>query len=128
MTARGSRPWFDAAAADGENAVVTAAALEHLDREIGRTADRLRLLGARWAGRAQGPPSDVVARIRAALDAWADEAARVEGRHHGPVPDLGPRVLADQLVVLVDDLARVCAPERLAPLADELTALRRDLP
>ena len=53
---------------------------------------------------------DRIARARLALAELAALAARAEGRPIPPVPDLGPHVLADQVVVLAADARRAGVP------------------
>ena len=60
--------------------------------------------------------------VRPVVQALADAVADVEGRPVSPVPDLGPRVVMDQLTVMVHDAGHA----GLDPRAD-LAELRRDL-
>ena len=98
-------------------------ARDALLRELERAADRLRVLGPRWEARGQAPPEAP----RRVLQQLADLAADLEGGRRRAVPDLGGRVLADQILVLGHDLAGL-ADERAASSAREwLEALRRSL-
>ena len=57
----------------------------------------------------------------------ADLGADAEGRPRLAVPDLGPAVLADQLAVMFDDVARTGDPAALRRATEELAALRTAL-
>jgi hypothetical protein len=60
--------------------------------------------------------------VRPVIQELADAVADVEGRPHVDVPDLGPRVVMDQLTVTAYDAAQA----GLDP-APQLERLRRDL-
>jgi hypothetical protein len=63
--------------------------------------------------------------VRSVVQRLADAVADVEGRPHVVVPDLGPRVVMDQLTVMVHDAGIV---EGLrVDTASELTRLRHRL-
>ncbi len=68
-----------------------------------RLADRLRMLGPRWAARDHAADAAPVAAVRHALQQLADLGARHEGLPSRPVPDIGLHALADQLLVLTRD-------------------------
>ncbi|HET9656086.1 MAG TPA: hypothetical protein VFP72_12075 [Kineosporiaceae bacterium] len=106
-----------------------------LIREIERVADRLRVLGPRWASATaagsagqgtSGEPSGPE-RVREALQRLADLAADAEGRVRRDVPPLAPRALADQVLVLGHDLATLAAPGALSAGHAVLVELRRAL-
>src|SRR5919199_833582 len=83
-------------------------------RTAERLADRLRLLGPRWAARSRPEDAGPVAEVRAGLQRLADVAARAEGQPSRPVPELGLHALAHQLLVLARDVAATRVPEALA--------------
>lgn len=106
-----------------------------LTREIERVADRLRVLGPRWAsataagcsGQARpGEPSGPQ-RVREALQRLADLVADAEGRVRREVPPLAPRALADQVLVLGHDLATLADPGARGAGHTVLVELRRAL-
>ena len=72
-------------------------------RAAERLADRLRMLGPRWAARSNPADAAPAGAVRAALQRLADVAARAEGQPARPVPDVGLHALADQLLVLARD-------------------------
>ena len=95
-----------------------------LAREVDRVADRLRVLGPRWAARQHQPDAEAVAAVRAALQTLADLAADADGAPRRVVPELALHALADQVAVLAHEACRVGA----GPAAAEvLVALRRTL-
>jgi hypothetical protein len=63
----------------------------------------------------------------AAVQRLADLGADAEGRPRRAVPGLGPAVLADQLAVMVDDIARTGNPAAIEAAAAELSALKAAL-
>jgi hypothetical protein len=63
----------------------------------------------------------------ATVQRLADLGADAEGRPRLAVPALGPAVLADQLAVLVDDIARTGDPAAIAAATAELAALKTAL-
>jgi hypothetical protein len=82
----------------------------------------LRRLVERWQ---QLPLDQALARmpvVRPVVQALADAVADTEQRPHVAVPDLGPRVVMDQLTVMVHDAGQA----GLDP-APDLVALRRTL-
>jgi hypothetical protein len=95
-----------------------------LFREAERVADRLRVLGPRWAARRRDPDVTAVAMVRAALQSLADLAAEVDAAPHRQVPELALHALADQVLVLAYEAHRAGAA---GPAADVLTGLRRNL-
>jgi hypothetical protein len=109
--------------------VTTADAPDGYDvaRAAERLADRLRVLGPRWAARSVPADADQVAAVRAALQRLADSAGRAEGRPPRPVPDLGTHALADQLLVLARDAAGTGEPAVLDEAAGVLADLRARL-
>jgi hypothetical protein len=95
-----------------------------LEREAGRVADRLRVLGPRWAARRHEADAEAVAAVRGTLQTLADLAAAAEGAPRRPVPALALHALADQLLVLAHDAARCGAG---VPAVEVVVALRRTL-
>jgi hypothetical protein len=95
-----------------------------LARETERVADRLRVLGPRWAAREYAPDSEAVAAVRTALQALADVTAEADGDPRRAVPELALHALADQVSVLAHEAARAGAGPAAA---DVLVALRRQL-
>jgi hypothetical protein len=93
-------------------------------RSAERLADRLRLLGPRWAARDRAGDAAPVAAVRAGLQHLADVAAGAEGEPARPVPDLGLYALADQLLVLARDAAATGDPDVLADADEVLANLR----
>jgi hypothetical protein len=93
-------------------------------RAAERVADRLRVLGPRWAARDRPEDARPVAQVRAALQRLADAAARAEHHPARPVPDLGPHVLPDQVLVLARDAAATGDAEALAAADDVLAELK----
>ena len=96
-------------------------------RAAERIADRLRVLGPRWAARDRSEDARPAAEVRAGLQRLADAAARAEHRTARPVPDLGLHVLADQVLVLARDAAATGDAEALAEADDVLAGLRAGL-
>jgi hypothetical protein len=90
-------------------------------------ADRLRVLGPRWAARDRAEDEVPVAAVRAALQRLADAAARAEDRRARPVPDIGLHALGDQLLVLARDAAGSGDQAALDEAALVLAELRRAL-
>jgi hypothetical protein len=97
---------------------------EALGREAGRVADRLRVLGPRWAARDHAPDAEAVAAVRAALQQLADLAADAAGELRRPVPQLAVHALADQVLVLAHEADAAGAGDAAADL---LVVLRRRL-
>ena len=64
--------------------------------------------------------------VRALVQELADEVAGAQGIGPEQVPDLGPAVLPDQLLVMVHDYREAGLDG--ARLAERVTALRRSLP
>jgi hypothetical protein len=95
--------------------------------ELRRVATRLGALGPARLERAGADGVTPADRVRPVLQELADAAADAEGRSRRPVPRLAPHALADQLVVLVQDvLAAPGADETvLAAAHDRLVTLRR---
>jgi hypothetical protein len=63
-------------------------------------------------------------RVRALVQALADQVAEATGVPLSEVPDCGPATLMDQLTVMVYDAS---AAGLTSPLEQDLAALRRDL-
>lgn len=106
----------------------TSALADDVRRELGRVADRLRVLGPRWAQR-EHPPAELAA-VRAALQHFADlatDAADGNGESRRPVPALRLHALADQLTVLGHDVLLGAEPATLDAVRATLIQLRRAL-
>jgi hypothetical protein len=112
-----SDAWRSEGAPDAEGVV----------RAAERVADRLRVLGPRWAARDRPEDARPVGEVRAGLQRLADAAARAEHRPELPVPDLGLHVLADQVLVLARDAAATGDADALAEADDVLAGLRAGL-
>jgi hypothetical protein len=98
---------------------------DEVRRELGRVADRLRVLGPRWAQR-QSTPSEV-AHVRAALQRLADLAATGVPTETRRVPELGLHALSDQLLVLGHEALAEADADALADVHAVLVDLRRTL-
>ncbi|NLT53512.1 MAG: hypothetical protein GXX79_02860 [Actinomycetales bacterium] len=95
---------------------------DDVERELGRVADRLRVIGPRMEGRGTGPhgagdpgreAGAVLESARAAVQRLADLAADTEGLPRRTVERLPGHALADQVLVLGHDLlAAAPADER----------------
>lgn len=105
----------------------TAALADDVRRELVRVADRLRILGPRWAARSVPEDGALVADVRAMLQVLADLAAEPQGRPRLPVPELALHGLADQVLVLGHDLVAVGDAAALAAARDALAQCRRAL-
>jgi hypothetical protein len=93
-------------------------------RAAERLADRLRLLGPRWAARSHAADERPAAAVRAALQQLADLGAQTEGEPRRAVPDIGLHALADQLLVLARDVTASGDPAALDGAARTLDELR----
>ena len=94
-------------------------------REAERVADRLRVLGPRWANRDVAGDAQQVAGVRAALQQLADLAAQAGGEPRRGVPELRMHALGDQVLVLAHEAAAAgCG----ASARDVLVNLRHALP
>jgi hypothetical protein len=82
-----------------------------LEREAGRVADRLRVLGPRWAARDHAPDAAAIGAVRAALQALADVAADAAGAARRPVPPLALHAAGDQVLVLAREAAQAGATD-----------------
>ena len=96
-------------------------------RAAERLADRLRMLGPRWAARDNPEDATPAATVRDALQRLADLAARAEGEPSRPVPDIGLHALADQLLVLARDATAAGDGETLDEAARTVDELRSRL-
>ena len=96
-------------------------------RAAERLADRLRMLGPRWAARDNPADAAPAAAVRDALQRLADLAARAEGEPSRPVPDIGLHALADQLLVLARDATAVGDGATLDEAARTVAELRSRL-
>jgi hypothetical protein len=98
---------------------------EQLGREAERVADRLRVLGPRWANRDVATDAAQVAGVRSALQQLADLAADAWQMPHHDVPTLRLHALGDQVLVLAHEAAEAgCG----ASARDLLVNLRHALP
>ena len=98
---------------------------EQLTREAERVADRLRVLGPRWAHRDVAGDAEQVAGVRAALQQLADLAADAQQMPRHDVPELRLHALGDQVLVLAHEAATAgCG----ASACDVLVNLRHALP
>lgn len=79
-----------------------------------------------WALPAVGGGTRAAA-AAAAVQRLADLGADAEGRPRRPVPGLGPAVLADQLAVVADDVARTGDEAAIGAAAAEVAALKAAL-
>ncbi len=98
---------------------------DEVRRELGRVADRLRVLGPRWAQRQTPPPE--VEQVRAALQRLADLAANGATTGTRRVPELGLHALSDQLLVLGHEALAEADAGALAEVHTVLVDLRRTL-
>jgi hypothetical protein len=73
-------------------------------RRLERLAERLRVVGPRLAARDSEPARELLGRIRAGLQRFADLAADADGEPRRAVPELAPHALGDQALVLGLDL------------------------
>ena len=114
--------------------------VEEVTRELGRVADRLRVVGPRLAARAEHDEAAAagIDRARDVLQRLADLAAAGESRPRREVPHLAPHALGDQALVLGHDVLRAArgvgdagdddrATSLLAEAAVLLEGLRRAL-
>lgn len=95
-----------------------------LIREAERVADRLRVLGPRWAARRHAPDAEAIAAVRAALQQLADLVADADRAPRRPVPALALHALGDQVLVLSHEAGRAGVG---AAAAQVLITLRRRL-
>lgn len=102
----------------------TSALADDVRRELGRVADRLRVLGPRWAQR-EHPPAEL-ADVRAALQHLSDLADGA-GEQRRQVPALRLHALADQLTVLGHEVLLGAEPATLDAVRATLLDLRRTL-
>jgi hypothetical protein len=103
----------------------TSALADDVRRELGRVADRLRVLAPRWAQRDAPPPE--AEQVREVLQRFADLAADASGEPRRAVPRLALRALPDQLLVLGHDVLVVADATALATVHRALLDLRRSL-
>ena len=82
-----------------------------LEREAARVADRLRLLGPRWAARDHAPDAAAIDAVRAALQHLADLAADAGGGPRRAGPPLALHALGDQVLVLAREAAQAGATD-----------------
>jgi hypothetical protein len=98
-----------------------------LDREAERVADRLRVLGPRWAAREVAGDAEAVAAVRVVLQQLADLAAGVTGQPRRAVPELALHALGDQVLVLAGEVGAAGDPTASTAAANALAGLRRAL-
>jgi hypothetical protein len=96
---------------------------DELLREAGRVADRLRVLGPRWAARDAVEDAEALLKVREALQTLAD-LARADGGSPRRVPHLRPFALGDQALVLAYEACGAGTADRAH---DVLVRLRRSL-
>jgi hypothetical protein len=75
-------------------------------KRLDRLADRLRVVGPRLAARQSAEAAELITRIRAGLQRIADLTADADGQPHRAVPALKAHALADQALVLGNDLLK----------------------
>lgn len=99
--------------------------VEEVTRELGRVADRLRVVGPRLAARASHDEASAagIDRARDVLQQLADLAADGGSRPRREVPHLAPHALGDQALVLGQDVLRVARAAGEAGDDDRATAL-----
>jgi hypothetical protein len=98
---------------------------EQIAREADRVADRLRVLGPRWAHRDPDAVAAQLAGVRAALQQLADMAADERRQPRHSVPQLRPHALGDQVAVLAHEATAAGCGARARDL---LVDLRHALP
>jgi hypothetical protein len=98
-----------------------------LGREAERVADRLRVLGPRWAARDHAGDVEAVAAVRAVLQQLADLAAGVTGQSRRAVPELALHALGDQVLVLAGEVGAAGDRTASTAAATALAGLRRAL-
>jgi hypothetical protein len=98
---------------------------EEVTRELGRVADRLRVVGPRLAARSGQDDASAagIGRAREVLQRLADLAADGESRSRREVPHLAPHALGDQALVLGHDVLRAARAAGEAGDDDRATAL-----
>ena len=98
---------------------------EEVTRELGRVADRLRVVGPRLAARAaaDGTAAAGIDRARDVVQRLADLAADGESRPRRAVPRLAPHALGDQALVLGHDVLRAARAARETGDDDLATSL-----
>ena len=90
-----------------------------LARELDRVADRLRVIGPRYAARDTPEAAAALDGVRAAIQRLADLAADAEGVPRRVVPRLAPHALADQVLVLGHDLLAAAGPAPEEPMPEQ---------
>ncbi|GAA3590064.1 hypothetical protein GCM10022223_00670 [Kineosporia mesophila] len=75
-------------------------------QRLDRLADRLRVVGPRLAARQGVEAAQLVAQVRAGLQRMADLTAEADGEPRRELPVLKAHALADQALVLGNDLLR----------------------
>ena len=99
--------------------------VEEVTRELGRVADRLRVVGPRLAARAGHDDAAAagIEQARGVLQRLADLAADGESRPRREVPHLAPHALGDQALVLGHDVLRAARAVGEAGDDDRATSL-----
>jgi len=88
----------------------------------------LQRLVERWRQLPLDHALSYAGRVRALVQALADDVGQAIGVPASTVPDLGPATLMDQLTVMVYDASTATAtPTLTATLAQDLANLRRQL-
>ncbi len=75
-------------------------------KRLDRLADRLRVVGPRLAARQSAEAAELIAQVRAGLQRIADLTADADGEPRRPLPVLKAHALADQALVLGNDLLK----------------------
>lgn len=79
---------------------------DEASKRLDRLADRLRVVGPRLAARQSAEAAELIAQVRAGLQTIADLTADADGEPRRPLPALKAHALADQALVLGNDLLR----------------------
>ncbi len=87
----------------------------------------LRRLVERWRALPIDQAKARLPMLRRHVQCLADQGARLAGRAATAVPDLGPAVALDQLLVMVHDVARLGGSCEQAAAARRLRGIRRGL-
>lgn len=96
---------------------------DEVTRELSRVADRLRVVGPRFAARDTPEAEETLTVVRGSLQRLADAAAIAEGRPRRTVPALAPHALADQTLVLGYDVLDAARAIRETGDEDRATAM-----
>ncbi len=83
---------------------------QELSVAAGRVADRLRVVGPRYAARQAPEAAHTLDRIAGLVQQLADLAADAADRPRRPVPRPAAHALGEQLLVLTGDVLSECDP------------------